>query len=94
MEIRFWIDRQTGEPHILRHGVSQDGAIEVLSRPMQELAGRDGAIICLGQTVAGRYLGIVHVPDSGRESIFVITGYELGPKAIKALRRHLKRKKR
>lgn len=92
--VRFLGDRETGEPHILGHGVSEAEAVEVLERPMQEYAGRGGATVCLGQTAAGRYLGVVYVPDPGRESVFVITGYELGPNAKKALRRHLRRKPR
>ena len=47
--------------------------------------------IALGQTDAGRYLRVVYVPDPIPNSVFVITAYELGPKAKRALRRRRKR---
>lgn len=94
MEVRFLTDRETGDRHILRHGVSEAEAIELLERPLQEYAGRNGATVCLGQTAGGRYLGIVYVPGPGGGSVFVITGYELGSKALKALRRHLRKGQR
>ena len=50
-----------------------------------------GARIALGQTAEGRYLRVVYVPDPIPNSVFVITAYELGPKARRALRRRRKR---
>lgn len=47
--------------------------------------------IALGQTEAGRYLKVVYVPDPMPGSVFVITAYDLGPKALKALRRRRKK---
>lgn len=41
----------------------------------------------------GRYLRVIYVPDPEPESAFVITAYDLGPKALKALRRRRRRKK-
>jgi hypothetical protein len=46
----------------------------------------------LGQTEAGRYLRVIYVPDPIPGSVFVITAYELGEKARKALRRRQKKK--
>ena len=46
--------------------------------------------MALGQTEQGRYLKVVYVPDR-EDSIFVITAYDLGPKALKALRRRRKK---
>jgi len=54
---------------------------------MEDRAGRDGSRIALGQTEAGRYLRVIYVPDSTLGSVLVITAYELGEKARKALRR-------
>jgi hypothetical protein len=51
------------------------------------------ARIAIGQTADGRYFRVVYVPDEGPRSVFVITAYELGPKAKRAFRRKLKRKK-
>jgi len=44
----------------------------------------------LGQTEAGRFLRVIYVPDPNPRSVFVITAYELGAKALKALRRRQK----
>jgi hypothetical protein len=47
--------------------------------------------VALGQTEAGRYLKVIYVPDPAPSSVFVITAYDLGPKALKALRRRRKK---
>jgi hypothetical protein len=46
--------------------------------------------VALGQTEAGRYLRVIYVADPTPGSVFVITAYELGAKALKALRRRRK----
>ena len=46
------------------------------------------------KTQAGRYLRVIYVPDPTPGSVFVITAYELGEKALKALRRRVKSPKR
>ena len=91
MKIRFYIDPETDQPHILQHQVEENEVEDVLSRPLEDRAGLDGSRIALGQTRAGRYLRVVYVPDPEPDSIFVITAYDLGPKAKKALRRRRKR---
>ena len=63
----------------------------MLARPIEDRAGAEGSRVALGQSNAGRYLKVVYVPDPEPESVFVITAYELGPKAKKALRRRRKR---
>jgi hypothetical protein len=40
-----------------------------------------------------RYLRIVYVPDPIPDSVFVITAYPLGWRALRALRRRRRRKK-
>ena len=92
MDLRFYIDPETNEPHIWQHGVGEDEAAQVLGAPLEDRAGHDGARIALGQSAAGRYLRIIYVLDPKRNSAFVITGYELGPKAKQALRRRRRRR--
>jgi hypothetical protein len=58
---------------------------------MEDRPGRDDSRIAIGQTAAGRYLRVIYVPDPEPGSVFVITAYELGPKALKALRRRRKK---
>jgi hypothetical protein len=92
MELRFWTDPETGLPHIFDHGVSEYEVQQVLSRPGEEHAGTDHSRIRLGQTEAGRYLQVVYVPDPGGESAFVVTAYDITPKAKRAYRRRQRRK--
>ena len=43
---------------------------------------------------AGRYLRVIYVPDPIPGSVFVVTAYELGERAKKALRRRQKSSQR
>jgi len=92
MELRFYIDPESGEPHIYQHRVSEEEAEDVLRRPIEDRAGNDGARVALGQTRAGRYLRVVYVPDPEPQSLFVITAFNLGRKALRALKRRRKKK--
>jgi hypothetical protein len=92
VNIRFYIDPELGQPHIIRHNVTEREVEEVLTRPMEDRPGSDGSRVALGQTAAGRYLRIIYVPDPEPDSMFVITGYDLGPKAKRALKRRRRRK--
>jgi hypothetical protein len=91
VDIRFYIDPEIDQPHISRHGVSEIEVSEVLARPLEDRPGREGARVAIGQTRAGRHLRVIYVPDPSPGSIFVITAYELGPSAKKALRRRLRK---
>jgi hypothetical protein len=92
MQVRFYLDTDSGEPHIHRHRVSEAEAEDVLTRSIEDRAGRDGARVAIGQTRAGRYLRVVYVPDPEPDSVFVITAFDLGPKALRAFRRRRKKK--
>jgi hypothetical protein len=91
--VRFYLDRETGEPHIHRHAVTEDEVQEVLVRPLEDRPGSEGSRVAVGQTRGGRYLRVIYVPDPEPDSLFVITAYELGPKALRALRRRRRRKR-
>ena len=92
MTVRFYIDPATDQPHIYGHAVIEEEVEAVLARPMEDRAGREASRIALGQTEAGRYLRVIYVPDPTPGSVFVITEYELGETALKALRRRQKKK--
>ena len=94
MNIRFYLDPETGEPHILRHGVSEEEAGDVLRNPGEDRLGREGSRVALGQSRAGRYLRVIYVPDPEPASVFVITAYELTGKPLAAYRRRRQRKRR
>jgi hypothetical protein len=93
VQLRFYIDPRTGELHIYNHNVDENEVEEVLAKPIEDRIGTEGSRIAIGQTEAGRYLRVIYVPDPQPDSIFVITAYDLGPKARKALRRRQRRKK-
>ena len=94
MRLRFYIDPEDGQPHIHRHAVSTDDVEQVLGHPLEDRAGIDESRVALGQTGTGRYLRVIYVPDPEPDSVFVITAYELGMKAKKALRRRRRRKQK
>ena len=93
MKIRFYIDPETDMPHIHRHGVYEDEAEDVLSNPGEDRQGKEGSRIAIGQTLGGRYLRVIYVPDPDPESVFVITAYELRGKPLTAYRRRRRRRK-
>jgi len=93
MNIRFYIDPETGEPHMHGHDVSESEVEEVLSRPGEDRPGRDGSRVAIGQTTRGRTLRVIYVPDPESGSAFVITAYELRGKPLLAYRRRRRRKK-
>jgi len=94
MELRFWLDPETGLPHILNHGVTEEEVRQVLSRTGEEFPGRDRSRIRLGQTLAGRYLQVVYVPDTAGDGAFVVTAFDLTLKARRAFRRRQGRKRK
>ena len=94
MKIRFNIDSETGLPHIYGHEVDESEVEDVLRRPRENLPGREGSRIAIGQTRAGRYLQVIYVPDPEPDSVFVITAYELSGKPLAAYRRRRHRRQR
>jgi hypothetical protein len=94
MDVRFYLDPDTGQPHIYGHGVTEKEVEYVLQRPGGDLPAARGARMKLGQTEAGRYLQVLYVPDEDPNSVFVITAYELRGKAKKAYHRRQRRKPR
>ena len=79
MDVRYYIDPETGQPHIYRHGVAESEVEDVLHRPIEDRPGREGSRVAVGRTQAGRYLRVIYVPDTVPDSVFVITAFRLGP---------------
>ena len=92
MQIRYHINPTTGLPHIYDHFISENDVEDILGRALQDIRGRDDSRIAIGQTGEGRYLKVIYVPDPIPDSVFVITAYELGPKAKRAIRRKRRKK--
>ena len=92
MEVRYYVDPDTGQPHIYGHGVSEQEIEEVLRGRGEDLRAGPNSRRKIGQTAAGRCLQVFYVPDEDPESVFVITAYEPRGKAMKAFRRRQRRK--
>ncbi len=92
MKIRFYINRDSGLPHIYDHEVQEDEVEEVLRNPGEDRPGREGSRVALGPTASGRYLRVIYVPDPEPDSVFVITAYDLTGKPLKAYRRRRRRR--
>jgi hypothetical protein len=63
MNIRFYIDPETDEPHIYNHGVSEEEVEDVLRFPGEDRPGRNDSRIASGQTHSGRHLRVVYLVD-------------------------------
>lgn len=61
MDIRYFLDPETGSPHIHRHGVTEEDVEDVLRRPIEDRPGREGSRVAVGRTETGRYLRIIYV---------------------------------
>ncbi len=94
MNIRFYIDQETGDPHIRSHSVEENEVADVLATPGEDRPGREGARIAIGQTQGGRYLRVIYVPDREPDQVFVITAYELRGRPLVAFRRRMRRRGR
>lgn len=94
MRVRYYIDPDTGQPHINSHGVKEAEVEYVLGHPGEDRPGAEGSRVVIGQTEAGRYLRVIYVPDPEPDSMFVITGYELNNKPLLAYRRRRRRRRR
>ena len=94
MQVRFFIDPETGHPHINNHGISELEVIDVLNNPGEDRAGREGARVMLGRAASGRYLKVIYVSDEAPDSVFVVIAYVLSGKPLFAYRRRQRRKNR
>jgi len=92
MRVRFYVDPETGFPHIYGHSVTEEEVDDVLARPGEDRTGREGSRVALGQTRSGRYLRVIYVPED--EGAYVVTAYELTGKALVAYRRRRRRRGR
>ena len=93
MDIRFYLDPDTGQPHIYGHGVTEEEVEQVLRASGGDIQGSQGSRMMLGRTL-WRYLEVIYSPDEEPESVFVITASELTGKAKRAYRRRRRRKPR
>jgi len=93
VRIRFYIDPETGEPHIYDHGVDGDEVKDVLEDPIYDTKAEGTSRSAIGQTRAGRYVLVIYTRDPEPNSVFVITARELRGNELKAFKRIRRRKK-
>ncbi len=73
MKIRYYINLDTGLPHIYKHNVDETEIEDALNRPEEDRPGREGSRVAIGLTRARRYVRVIYVPDTEPNSVFVIT---------------------
>lgn len=91
MDLRFYVDPETGYPHIYRHGVEEYEVEDILADPGETRRGSGNTRYAHGQTRNGRYLRVIYAVDDGRDSAFVITAYQLRGNALAGYRRRTRR---
>lgn len=94
MEIRYYLDPETGLPHVYDHGVSEAEVERVLRRVGEDGPSSRSSRQAVGQTEGGRYLRVVYVPDEDGDGVFVVTAYPLTDREVKAYRRRKRRRGR
>jgi len=89
----FYIDPETGEPHIYQHGVNEKEVAEVLSGDgLRWHAGNEKWCV-VGKTGTGRILQIIFIQvEQPSETTFVITAYPPKKDLATAYRRRMKKK--
>lgn len=93
MELRYYIDPESGLPHIYKHNVSEGEVEDVMEYPGEDRPGKEGSRVALGRTSGGRYLRVIYVQDDDPGSVFIITAYNLSGKPLSAFLRRRRRKK-
>jgi hypothetical protein len=83
VDVRYYIDPDTDQPHIHQHGVVEQEVEDVLRRPLEDRPGREESRVALG----------IYVPAPRPDSVLVVTAYQVGPKALRALRRRRRRRR-
>jgi hypothetical protein len=94
VNVRYYIDADTGLPHIYQHGVREDEVEEIVRRPLENRPGEQSSRVLIGQTRNGRYLRVIVSIDWDGQGVFVITAYDLRGNALKALRRRMRKRGR
>ena len=94
VDVRYYLDSETGLPHIYDHGITEAEVEGILSRPGEDGPSSGGARQSIGQTPAGRTLRVIYVPDEDGDGVFVVTAYPLTGMPLKAYRRRQRRRRR
>jgi hypothetical protein len=63
VDISFYLDPDTGLPHIYGRGDTEEEVEQVLRASGGDIQGSRGSRMKLGRTAAGRYLQVIYSPD-------------------------------
>ena len=91
-QYEFFIDAEAGDFHFAKHGISADDVLDALENAEIVQRGRDDTYEAYGQTRNGLWLEVIYV-ERGPMTLRIITAYTLAPKALRALRRRLRKKR-
>jgi hypothetical protein len=94
LELRFYLDPDTGLPHIYGHGVTEADVERILRRPDEDGPSSRASRQAIGRGVGGRLLRVIYVPDDEGDGVFVVTAYPLDGREMKAFRRRERRRGR
>ena len=94
MDIGFYIDPETGAPHIYNHDIDENEIAEVLRNPGEDRAGHGGARVASVKPAAAVICELFMLRLPQPDTIFVITAYELQGKPLTAYRRRRRRRHR
>jgi hypothetical protein len=97
--IRFFMDPESGQPHIYDHGVTEAEVMELFRNFPITQSGKTSpsgkpSTIATGQTDVGRFLKVIYFRDKVAIGIFVVTAYDLRGKELQAFRRRKRRRNR
>jgi hypothetical protein len=93
VRLEFYIDPETGEPHISLHNVKEEEVAEVLVGDGLRWRASDGKTVVIGKTGDGRFLQTVIVEGNDPDDpILVITAYPPNKELIAAYRRRMRKK--
>ena len=76
------------------HGVTEAEVEWIVAHPGEDGSSSRGSRESIGQTLAGRFLRVIYVPDPDGGGVFVVTAYELTGKFLKAYRRRKRRRRK
>jgi len=85
MNVRFFIDPETDLPHILKHGVTEEEAEEVVLDPVEDQRTRGDARIARGKAGSGRFIRVVY--SEREDGLLIITAWAMDGNELKAYRR-------
>ena len=94
MRLRFFVDPETGEPHIYKHAEDEQEVEAILSQASEDRGRSDDSRVAIGKTPSGRHLRVVYIRDPEPQSFFIITAYELRGQPFAAYKRRQRRKRR